>query len=385
VFTCWSNDGARLLSHDKYTWSQGRWAWLMARVAAAGRRGLIDVDADRCLERAVKTAEHIKQHALLGDGKTAYATDRMGTPIEATPGAGLHTSIFADLFAALGFAGVAGETKDAAWATLADDMLEAARARIAAGPVPTEPYPIRPGFRAFSLPMILVGTGAQVHRATGSARSAATVRAAAERMRDVFLHGDDMSELVPVDPADTDTLLARHRTPGHVLEACWFLAEAGEVLRPGSGGAADLPLSSPADLADIAIRSFTLGWDDKTGGLLRYADRDGGMPRGRRTDDRYEALVVQTWDTKLWWPHSEALYALLLLGLRTGRADLMEAHDRMHAYVMRTFPGGPGREWIQIRDRAGHPLEATVALPVKDPFHIARALLMLVELLAEET
>jgi N-acylglucosamine 2-epimerase len=22
VFTCWSNDGARLLSHDKYTWSQ---------------------------------------------------------------------------------------------------------------------------------------------------------------------------------------------------------------------------------------------------------------------------------------------------------------------------------------------------------------------------
>ena len=262
-------------------------------------------------------------------------------PSRPLPGAGLHTSIFADLFAALGFAGVAGETKDAAWATLADDMLEAARARIAAGPVPTEPYPIRPGFRAFSLPMILVGTGAQVHRATGSARSAATVRAAAERMRDVFLHGDDMSELVPVDPADTDTLLARHRTPGHVLEACWFLAEAGEVLRPGSGGAADLPLSSPADLADIAIRSFTLGWDDKTGGLLRYADRDGGMPRGRRSDDRYEALVVQTWDTKLWWPHSEALYALLLLGLRTGREDLMEAHDRTARLCDAHLPGRP--------------------------------------------
>ena len=47
-------------------------------------------------------------------------------------------------------------------------------------------------------------------------------------------------------------------------------------------------------------------------------------------------------------------------------------------------PQGPGLEWIQIRDRAGAPLDATVALPVKDPFHIARALLLLVELLAAE-
>ena len=89
-----------------------------------------------------------------------------------------------------------------------------------------------------------------------------------------------------------------------------------------------------------------------------------------------------TWDTKLWWPHAEALYALLLLALRTGREDLSPWHERLHAYVFRTFPAGPGREWVQIRDRDGAPLEATVALPVKDPFHVARALLLLVELLA---
>lgn len=73
----------------------------------------------------------------------------------------------------------------------------------------------------------------------------------------------------------------------------------------------------------------------------------------------------------------------MLLAMRTGRADLFACHDRAHRYTMATFPAGPGREWIQIRDRAGAPLEATVALPVKDPFHIARALLLLVELLAE--
>ena len=32
-----------------------------------------------------------------------------------------------------------------------------------------------------------------------------------------------------------------------------------------------------------------------------------------------------------------------------------------------------------MRDRAGRPLDRVVALPVKDPFHIARALLLALE------
>jgi N-acylglucosamine 2-epimerase len=380
VLTCWSNDGLRLLSDDKYTWSQGRWAWLMARTAGLARRGLLDLDADRCLERAVRTAIFLRDKALLGDGATAYVTDRAGVPKEAIPGGGFHTSIFADLFAALGFAGVAAATGDGGWGALADEILAAADRRIKAGPVPTEPYPIRAGFQAFSLPMILVGVGTEVHRATGSAASAATVVQAVRRMERLFVQGDRVVELAPDDRADADTFLARHRTPGHVLEACWFLLDAADALpadrRPAS------PLLDAARLADIAGHAFSLGWDEAHGGLLRHVDRDGGEPRGRRTDDRYEALVASTWDTKLWWPNAEALYSLLRLGQRAGRPDLLDAHRRVHDYVMATFPAGPGQEWIQIRDRLGRPLEATVALPVKDPFHVARSLLLLVELLA---
>ena len=55
----------------------------------------------------------------------------------------------------------------------------------------------------------------------------------------------------------------------------------------------------------------------------------------------------------------------------------------MHAYTFATFPDGPGLEWTQIRSRNGKPLDEVVALPVKDPFHIARALLLLVELQAQ--
>ena len=381
VFTCWNNEGTALVSQNKYIWSQGRWAWLMARLALAGRCGLLPVDADLCLERAVRTAEFLKNHVLLEGYTTAYVTDRSGRPLPDVQGR-LHTSIFADFFVALGFAGVAEVSGDHAFAQLADAMLEAASARVAAGPVPTEPYPIRAGFEAFSLPMILVGTGTQVFRATRSPHAASIVREAAGTMASTFLHGDDMSELVPASPDDADTQLARHRTPGHVLEALWFLLDATDEL--AAGGEQGLPSLELAEaLVPIALRSYALGRDAEQGGFLRYVDRDGGEPRGRRTDDSYEDLVARTWDTKLWWTHSEALYALLRLGMRTGRDDLLQAHAEMHRFVMTTFPAGPGREWIQIRDRAGAPLDATVALPVKDPFHIARALLLLVECLTQ--
>jgi N-acylglucosamine 2-epimerase len=382
VFSCWSNDGVTLVSRDKYVWSQGRWAWLMARYAGAARRGLLPLDEEQCRERARRTAVWLRDRARLPDGSFAYATDAEGRPKETLPGRGFHTSIFADLFAALGFAAVGAETGEEEWQALAEEVLRASHARIAAGPVPTEPYPTPRGFKGFDLPMILVGVGTEVHRATRSEGSAAIVRWAVERMERHRAGEAGIAELIPDDPADTDTLLARQRTPGHVLEACWFLLDAADTIATELRSPS--PLLDPTHLADIAALSFDLGWDGEQGGLLRYVDKEGGAPRGRRIgEDRYEELVVRTWDTKLWWPNAEALYAMLLFGLRTGREDLMERHARLDDYVMTTFPAGTGREWVQIRDRAGRPLNQTVALPVKDPFHVARALLLSVELLAD--
>ena len=41
------------------------------------------------------------------------------------------------------------------------------------------------------------------------------------------------------------------------------------------------------------------------------------------------------------------------------------------------------REWIQIRTREGYPQEKVVALPVKDPYHIIRNVILIIELLEE--
>src|ERR1700754_2561108 len=57
VRTCFANTGGALVSTDKYTWSQGRWAWLTARLASAARRGLLGLDAAVLLRESQRAAE----------------------------------------------------------------------------------------------------------------------------------------------------------------------------------------------------------------------------------------------------------------------------------------------------------------------------------------
>ncbi len=106
--------------------------------------------------------------------------------------------------------------------------------------------------------------------------------------------------------------------------------------------------SPPAAIAG----HFEAGWDSEFGGIFRYVDREGARPRGVAGDEPYEALMMDTWDTKIWWPHAEALYATLLGSKVTGDAAFVRC-TRSCLNTCFGFPN-PDRtvgEWIQIRDR----------------------------------
>jgi len=80
---------------------------------------------------------------------------------------------------------------------------------------------------------------------------------------------------------------------------------------------------------------------------------------------------------------TEALYTLLLAGTLTGDGSFTDLYGMVHDYTFRIFPN-PDKEtgeWIQIRDRQGNPENKFVALPVKDPFHIIRNIILIIELL----
>ncbi len=388
VFTCFSNSG-RLLSNEKYTWSQGRWAWLCSRIALDSEAGIIGEDPRLWATLSIETARFIQAHAILDGGVTAYRTSAAGQPLPSGPHGEIAVSVLADLFAALGLAGAARLPQAAArereeWLHSAHALLAHAEERIEARSAPSEPYPVRAGFKDAAGLMLLLNVGAQLHLASGSAESAQTAGAALSR-----LLGDANSEGMwkagswweyrPDSADDLDTLLARHRTPGHLLEMLWMVMEAVEIMP-------DLAPRIPGWLPDLAVRALEAGWDDQHGGIFRYVDSTGTEPRGRLLgNDPYETLVTQTWDTKLWWVQVEALYASRLLAERFVRPELLDWHERIWSYTLDTFPDPSGQEWLQIRDREGKPLDKVVALPVKDPFHIARSLLLTTELETRRT
>ena len=100
-------------------------------------------------------------------------------------------------------------------------------------------------------------------------------------------------------------------------------------------------------------------------------DADGGPP------------LMPNSDTKLWWPHTEALYGLLLARELTGESWCERWFDQVYEWSFEHFMMPEVGEWRQRLDRAGKPITKVVALPVKDPFHLPRALILSLELLRD--
>ncbi len=381
VFTYWdgAGDALTLRTTDKYVWSQGRWGWtvaMLARLAAA--RPDLGLDAARLRRSALATAELLVSGAVLPDGTCASIVTREGRPLERVPGKGLHDSVFSDLFVSLAFSGAEMVAGTGDWGRRAVDLMASAEARIRNGAVRSEPYPVPEGFDSFALNMILINTGAEIFAVMQAPEAAGVAERAARALRHEFSDGGDMCELRPRDTALAETLDARHRNPGHVLEGLWMYRQAADLIP--AVAAVD------PDCDRWLARSFShmcrLGWDEQEGGLLRFVDREGGPPRGTDRGSTYEAIVRSGWDWKLWWPHNEALYAALLIFLRTGDPEIGAWYRRLDDYTFSHFPAGPGREWKQILDRQGRPMapDAKAALPVKDPYHLLRGLLLLLEL-----
>ncbi|HET8986654.1 MAG TPA: AGE family epimerase/isomerase [Trueperaceae bacterium] len=389
LFNCVDNVTGKRVSDDKFVWSQARWAWTAAHAARMAERGLLDVDGDRLRRHAKLTADFLLEHAFLpaedgtaGRGNVVYLLTASGEKREFLPGMGHDISFFADCFVTLALTGVARATGESSYLEEALGVYRSVRGRLATGSVRSEPYPLPTGARAHAWPMIMLNVAQELERALKAAADPRASILAAEALADMdsvlddFVRPDDLVAEVLV-PGEKSSLLARHVTPGHAIESMWFVME--QALAHGRHDAV-------AKAKTVIAASYRAGWDAVHGGLFRYVipgqdgPRPGGTPAGP-----FETLITDTWDGKIWWPHSETLYATLLAAEATGDVAMRALHDQMFGYTFATFPN-PDRsvgEWIHIRDRQGGPLPKVMGLPVKDPYHVTRNLLLVVELLSE--
>jgi N-acylglucosamine 2-epimerase len=384
IYTCFDNTGQNLISRDKFTWSQGRYLWAWSKVAAMTAENRLEGDVDVIVEHLRKTVHFLEKNAFLDNGNCAFLLTESGGKKESSPGKGYDTSIYADCFICLGLTGFAELTNDAKRFGRAVRLYHNIVQRVDTGNYHSEPYPVPSGYRAHSIPMILLHVSQELVKAAksvGHPDSELFKQDSISYMKDImenFLQADyNIAELLPDDPSDKNSLLARHLNPGHALESIWFVMHTARQ----TDNMDYIPLAEKA-----IIKAVNTGWDNEFGGLFRFVDSDGGKPKGEMNESNLEKMIADTWDMKLWWPHPEALYTALLGYQLTGNTQLLDLHHKIKNYTFKTFPN-PDKdigEWVQIRNRKGKPVDQVVALPVKDPFHILRSLLLMMDVLESE-
>ena len=234
VFTCYTNTGDRLISTDKFTWSQGRFLWLWARIARMSLQGLLAENVPAYTEHARRTYQFIHEHAFLPNGNVSFLLTREGRQKEA------DTSFYADCFVVLGFTEYARLTGERDVLDKAVQLFRHIEARLAAGTARSEPYPIPEGYEAHGFSMIMLNVSQELADALEEAGDgrAPDIRSRAvhymEKIMTAFrTERNIILEVIPRNgSADTDTLLARHVNPGHTIECMWFvLTEARKLGR----------------------------------------------------------------------------------------------------------------------------------------------------------
>jgi len=150
-----------------------------------------------------------------------------------------------------------------------------------------------------------------------------------------------------------DSPQGRLIVPGHSIHISWLLMEEGQ--HRGDGQMVDRGYQ-------LLRSALALGWDERDEGLFNFLDLEG------------RPTLQLDWDMKLWWVHTEALYATLLAHRLSGNAEFADWYERIHAYTFGHFPDPECGGWFGYLHRDG-----TLALPAKGSmwkgvFHVASAL-----------
>ena len=351
LMTCLHDDG-RIASFDKYVWSQVRAVWTFA--AACNRV----TDAREWRNAARGIFEFALAHGQRPDGRWNFLLDRAGALREGPES--IQTDAFA-ICALVEFARLTGDERAIRAARATYDAVRRDLAR--PGSYRTKPYPIPPGTKAqrvsmqFSLAFFELGK---------LLKDPGILAAGLELTDDVLDHfrRPDLRAAVEYLALDNSLLpppIGAYSSPGHGIETAWFQVENLRGRREPD---------RIAKAAEIMRWSFERGWDAPHGGLLYSVALDGGAP------------YLPNADAKIWWPHCEALCGALLAWEACRERWCLDWYVQTHNWAFAHFPDREHGEWTQRLDRTGaHRLDTVVALPVKDPFHLPRAVIYAIEVL----
>ena len=342
-FTCLDR-GGRVYDTDKFLWLQGRQVWTFAMLYDSVER------RQEWLEAALHGARFLKEHGRDPDGNWYFSLTREGRPLVQP------YSIFADCFAAMGFARLGRITGDAEDARIA---LETFQSILRRRENPKGPYSkVVPGTRplkGFALPMIISNLALEIEPLLSREDLEKILRESMHEVMHVFRDPESglVRETVDRGGGFSDSFEGRLLNPGHAIEAMWFMMECAD--RIGDQGAIRLAV-------ECSLRTLEHGWDREFGGVFAFLDLRGAPPQQLE------------WDQKLWWVHLETLVALLSGYARTKDERCLAWFEKVHDYTWSHFPDPEYGEWYGYLNRRGEVLLPLKGGKWKGCFHLPRAL-----------
>jgi N-acylglucosamine 2-epimerase len=346
---CLDNDG-NLVSTDKYLWSQGRGLWTFSAIYNR-------ITADTTyLKIAEQANDFLSKFGRDIHGRWAYHVSREGNILEGP------ISIYADLFVAYGLTEFYRATKNIPALNLAWKTIRKSWQRIQEPDFnDTAPYKVEKNHQAFGVAMIFLDTVQELFRSVDDPELETMMSWSVEQMlrRHYQPEYGLIFEIVEKSGKIIDSTEGRIANPGHTIEGMWFLMHYARRT-----GRKDL-IKQACEITCVAVER---GWDAQFGGIYLAIDADTGKPTS----------AIPRSDRKPWWIHCEALYTLLLAYELTGEHWTMEWFWKIFDWSMRHHVC-PSGDWYQSVDRTGKPDSSVVALPVKDPYHLPRSLILCIQ------
>ena len=230
------------------------------------------------------------------------------------------------------------------------------------GKLPPKVYPETRQTKSHAIPMIMLTISQELRQIDDDPLLVEVVDDSLDQILNQFMKPEDQALLEIVGPNGErlDSADGRTVNPGHAIESAWFIMHEGLHRN-------NQQLIEKA--TQIVDWSLNLGWDQENGGLLSFVDVEGKPP------------TQLEWDMKLWWPHTETLYALLLAHHVTAEKRYADWYEKVHEWTFSHFPDPDFGEWYGYLHRDG-----TVSTPLKGStwkgaFHVPRGLWLCMRLL----
>jgi N-acylglucosamine 2-epimerase len=343
-FTCLDRQG-NVFDTDKFIWLQGRQVWMFSTLYNKVEK------RQEWLDCAIQGAEFLKKYGHDGNLNWYFSLTREGKPL-IDP-----YNIFSYTFASMAFGQLSLATGNEEYAEIAKRTFDIILSKVD-NPKGrwNKAYPGTRSLKGFSLPMILSNLTLEIEHLLDKGSVEKTMEECIHEVMEVFLRpelGGLIVENVNSDGSLSDTFDGRLMSPGHAIEAMWFIMDLGVRLnRP--------ELIEKA--VKTTLRTIEYGWDDKYGGIFYFMDRKGSP------------LQELEWDQKLWWVHIETLISLLKGYQLTGSEESLQWFKKVHTYTWDHFKDPNYPEWWGYLNRRGEVLLDLKGGKWKGCFHVPRGL-----------